>query len=584
MNLKNYEFLVLFLNDGPNSLQLIAEYLARSLNIPSIKFIGASLSKKSIFPDVRKILMDFHIEIPPSYMLTIEDVDPHDFDLIITLGEAGYNNGLQLPPMVPHFHWEIPETDLSREKTITRNVLKKSKNIIQENLNQLFESDFLKSIFVVSKNLRLILDNLQEGVMAHTQNRKIVFFNKAAEKITGYKKEYVIGRDCHKVFPGRFCGGDCNFCQKDEIHNKRLFDKKVDFKGLDGKSHVLKMTLLPLSDDKKDNIGALISFKDETELETLKSRLKHHHSLDELIGKDPKMLNVFSLIKEVAPVSASVLVEGESGTGKELVARAIHNLSARAKKPFIAINCGAIPEGLLESELFGHVKGAFTGAIRDKKGRFELANHGTLFLDEIGELSPTMQVKLLRVLQERSFEQVGGENLIKVDIRIISATNQDLRKLVKTKKFRRDLFYRLCVIPIHLPSLQERRMDIITLVEHFIEIIAGENQVTPLEYSNDIIDILSSYSWPGNVRELRNAIEFAYVKCHDGKIQTEHLPGNIMVHTETNSRKPGPPLKYDKEKIIQALSETEGNRQKTAKLLNIGRATLYRYLNIYGLN
>lgn len=584
MNINNYEFLVLFLSDGPNSFQLMAEQLAQSLKIKSIKFIGASVSERSVHPVIREVMMEFQIDIPPSYMLTLKDVDPHDFDLIITLGNLGSNNGMQLPPMVPHFHWDIPDSDLSKKRTIIRNVLENTKIIIQENLNQLFDSDFLKSVFFVSKNLRLILDNLQEGVLAHTKNRKIVFFNKAAEKITGYKKEYVLGRDCHKVFPGRFCGGDCNFCQNGETERARNSNRKVDFKRLDGNERKLKMTLLPLSDDKNENIGALISFKDETELESLKSRIKHHHTLDELVGKDPKMLKVFSLIKEVAPVSASVLIEGESGTGKELVARAIHNLSPRAKKPFIAINCGAIPEGILESELFGHVKGAFTGAIRDKKGRFEMANNGTLFLDEIGELTQTMQVKLLRILQEQTFEQVGGENLISVDVRVISATNQNLRQLVKNKKFRRDLFYRLCVIPIHLPPLREKRMDIITLVEHFIEMIANENQVTPLVLSNEVLDILTGYSWPGNIRELRNAIEYAYVKCHDGVIKTEHFPADITCLPKINARKPGPALKYDKDKIIWALSESKGNRKESAKLLNIGRATLYRYLDTYGLS
>jgi len=583
MNIEDQEFLVLFLNNGSNSLQLMAEHLAQSLQLTSIKFIGVSVSAKPPNPVIREIMLDFQIDIPPSYVLTISDIDPFSFDLIISLGENASHEGLLLPPMVPHTHWHVPDADLSRQKDIVRAVLGNAQTLIQKKLDNNFQADFLKLFFYVSKNHKLLLDNLQEGIMAHTKNRKIVFFNKAAEQITGYKRDHVLGRDCHKVFPGRFCGGNCSFCLDEEV-NKANYNKKVQLTTQNNRKKMLKMSILPMKDEKNSSIGALISFNDETELETLKKRYNHHRSLDEMVGKDPKMLKVFELIREVAPVTASVLIEGESGAGKELVAKAIHNISPRAKKPFIAVNCGAIPEGLLESELFGHVKGAFSGAIRDKKGWFELANTGTIFLDEIGELSPTMQVNLLRVLQERSFEPVGGETLINVDIRVISATNQNLKQMIKKKTFRRDLFYRLCVIPIHLPPLKDRRIDILTLVEHFIDVIAKENQVEPLEYSNDIIEILSSYAWPGNVRELRNSIEYCYVKCHDGVIRSEHLPTDIMNHAKSFSRKPGPPLKYSKEKVIHALSETQGNRKETAKLLNIGRATLYRYLETYDLN
>jgi len=296
------------------------------------------------------------------------------------------------------------------------------------------------------------------------------------------------------------------------------------------------------------------------------------------------MLNVFEQIKEVSRVTASVLIEGESGTGKELVAQAIHKLGDRMDKPFIAVNCGAIPEGVLESELFGHVKGAFTGAIRDKKGRFELADQGTIFLDEVGELSATMQVKLLRVLQEQRFEPVGGERSVQVDVRVISATNQNLRQLVKQKKFRRDLFYRLCVIPIQMPTLRDRRIDIMILAEHFLEIIARQNNVPQLEFANEIVDILSAYAWPGNVRELRNAVEHAYVKCHDSIIRPEHLPLELLNGQEKVQRKPGPALKFDKDDIIEALTKSQGNRKEAAKLLGIGRATLYRYMDNFQLH
>jgi len=295
------------------------------------------------------------------------------------------------------------------------------------------------------------------------------------------------------------------------------------------------------------------------------------------------MLELFEQIREVSPQNVPVLIEGESGTGKELVAKAIHKMSPRADKPFVAINCGALPEGVLESELFGHVRGAFSGAVHDRKGRFELADEGTIFLDEVSEVSSAMQVKLLRVLQEQTFEPVGGERSIKVNVRVVSATNQNLRELMEKKKFRRDLFYRLCVVPIKLPPLREKRLDIPMLTEHFLETTAKELNRDILAPTNEVLDLLTQYPWPGNVRELQNAIEYAYVKCHSGLMGVEHLPPEIANYKEKQVSKPGPALKLGKEEIITALAQAGGNKKKTAQMLGIGRATLYRYLDHYHL-
>jgi len=295
------------------------------------------------------------------------------------------------------------------------------------------------------------------------------------------------------------------------------------------------------------------------------------------------MLELFEHIREVSSEHIPVLIEGESGTGKELVARAIHDMSPRADRPFVAINCGALPEGILESELFGHVRGAFSGAVQDRKGRFELADKGTFFLDEVSELSTAMQVRLLRVLQEQRFEPVGGEHSIQVDVRIVSATNQNLRQLMEKKKFRRDLFYRLCVIPIALPPLRERRLDIPMLVEHFLELTAKELSRPVLAPSNEVMDFLTRYPWPGNVRELKNAIEYAYVKCRSGVIGAEHLPPEIAYYEDRRISKPGPALKLEKEQILAALAKAEGNKKKAAQLLGVARATIYRYLEYYSL-
>ncbi|MBT7711077.1 MAG: sigma 54-interacting transcriptional regulator [Deltaproteobacteria bacterium] len=487
--------------------------------------------------------------------------------------------------MIPYIHWEVPSLEFAQSKEEARQTISKARGIIHDNLETLFNSELLKALFDIKHNLKAILDNLLDGVMAHTKDRIIFFFNKAAETITGYKREQVLGKDCHKVFPGRFCGGDCEYCETTTLEHKRtVSERSVDFIKKDGRKRNLSMSIMSLPDENMFDIGALLSFKDVTELEILRNKVKHHHSIGHLVGKDPLMMAVFDQIKEVAPVKASVLLLGESGTGKEMSAKAIHESGPRHNKPFVAINCGALPEGVLESELFGHVKGAFTGAIKDKKGRFELADGGTLLLDEVSELSPAMQVKLLRVLQEQSFEKVGGEKQIHVNVRVISATNRDLKQMIKQKQFRKDLYYRLCVVPINLPPLRERHLDIPMLAEFFLEQIGKEMNSYILSISNEATDALSQYSWPGNVRELRNAIEYGYVKCYDNLIRLEHLPPEIKDSLKKKRKKPGPQPKLKKEDILTALSQTSGNRRNAAKQLNISRATLYRYLDAYGLN
>jgi PAS domain S-box-containing protein len=456
--------------------------------------------------------------------------------------------------------------------------------MLKAKVKTLFEADLLHALFVTRGNLELILDNLLDGVMAHTTNRRIFFFNHSAEKITGFRREDILGQDCHDVFSGKFCGGDCLFCGGPKAEaNKNITKKEIAYVGPDGKESILRMSVMPLTDAEGTGVGALLSFRDETELNLLKGRLKHHHSLGGLVGKDPKMIELFEQIREVSPENVPVLIEGESGTGKELVARAIHEMSPRADKPFVAINCGALPEGVLESELFGHVRGAFSGAVQDRKGRFELADQGTIFLDEVSEVSSAMQVKLLRVLQEQSFEPVGGERSINVNVRVVSATNQNLRELMEKKKFRRDLFYRLCVVPIKLPPLREKRLDIPMLAEHFLELTAKELNRDILAPKNEVLDLLTQYPWPGNVRELQNAIEYAYVKCHSGLIGVEHLPPEIANYSEKQISKPGPTLKMGKEEIITALAKAGGNKKKAAQQLGISRATIYRYLDHFHL-
>ncbi|MFO7557746.1 MAG: sigma 54-interacting transcriptional regulator [Desulfobacterales bacterium] len=576
--------LILFLGDGENNLHLMAESFARKMCSDPIDFISASMTPPKLNSMAKEVMRQSNIDMSGIPLRSLLDIELFMFDLIITLGNFDQNCRPTLPGMPPHIHWDMPDPPPGTDKDSMLNELRKARDEIKKHLEILFSAGFLHALFITRRNLEVILDNLLDGVMAHTTSRRIFFFNKAAENITGYKRKNILGKDCHDVFPGRFCGGDCEFCENIAGNRKKIIMKKeIAFTRPDKRQCLLKMSIMPLMGDTGQEVGALLSFKDDTELDLLKRRLKHHHSLGGLVGKDPKTLEVFEQIKEVSSVLVPVLIEGESGTGKELVANAIHDIGPRSDKPFVAINCGALPEGILESELFGHVAGAFSGAVQNRKGRFELAHEGTIFLDEVSELSPAMQVKLLRVLQDQKFERVGGEKSIQVNVRIISATNQNLMKMVEKKKFRRDLFYRLCVVPIKLPPLRERRLDIPMLVEHFLEMISAEIGRPVLTPSNEVMDLLSSYPWPGNVRELHNAIEYAYVKCRTSIINENNLPPEILNHSNKKILKPGPSLKHNKEDVIIALAKARGNRKETSKLLGIGRATLYRYLDLFGL-
>ncbi len=573
---------VLFLGESGNNLQMMAECFALEMNNSDTLCISACMTPPELDPVACRIMQDSGMTLSKIALRSLIDIELFMFDLIITLGDFDHDCRPSLQGMPPHIHWDIPDPKPSENQDTRYKQLISARDKIKDKIFTLFDSDLLHALFIARRNLELVLDNLMDGVMAHTTNRRIFFFNKAAETITGYDRSEILGKDCHDVFPGRFCGGFCDFCNGIPEEKTKTKFKKVDFTKKDGTQLNLKMSIISLENEFHKEIGALLSFQDDTELDQLKSRLRHRHTLGDLVGRDPKTLELFNQIKEVSSSQVSVLIEGKSGTGKELVANAIHDIGIRSKKPFVAINCGALPEGILESELFGHVKGAFSGAARDRKGRFELADGGTIFLDEVGELSAAMQVKLLRVLQEKSFERVGGEKTIHVDIRIISATNQNLRKMMEEKKFRKDLFYRLCVVPIKLFPLKERRLDIPMLIEHFLEVIALEIKRPALTISNETMDILSAYDWPGNVRELHNMIEYAYVKCHSGTIETEHLPPEIMNYSFIKKQKPGPGLKMSKEKFFSALSMAEGNKKKAAEILGVSRATLYRYFDHYG--
>ena len=320
---------------------------------------------------------------------------------------------------------------------------------------------------------------------------------------------------------------------------------------------------------------------DMTEVTTLRRKVTAQQGIPGIVGRDPKMLELYDSIKRLAGVSAAVLIQGESGTGKELVAAAIHREGPRAGRPFVPVNCGALPENLLESELFGHVRGAFTGATRDKKGRFELADGGTIFLDEIGDLTQAMQVKLLRVLQEGTFERVGGEKTLRVDVRVLSATHKNLRDEVSAGRFREDLYYRLSVVPITIPPLRERGGDILLLAAEFLKVYEGRSEGVRYSLGPDAMRIIENYPWPGNVRELQNVIQFAVAQSQRSDHRRTAAPpdpcrGCATPHVDR--RRP----QLSRVAVEQALRETRGNRVKAARLLGVSRATLYRFFSAAG--
>jgi PAS domain S-box-containing protein len=441
-------------------------------------------------------------------------------------------------------------------------------------------SDFsLENLMCHRDNLEHVLDNLKEGIIAHDMNRRIFFFNQEAERITGYSRNNVLGKDCHDAFGSPFCGGRCVF--SDDVLD--LADKSeytINITTKSGETRRLEMTVSSMKNGNGEFVGVLTSFQDVTDLLSLKLKAGELTSFSNIIGQDSKMLDIFKQIRDVAGYDYPVHITGETGTGKELVANAIHNESPRAGAPFVPINCGALPEGLIESELFGHVKGAFSGAIRDKKGRFELADGGSVFLDEIAELSNNLQVKLLRFLQEGKFERVGGEQTAAVNVRVISATNKNLKEEVKCGRFRDDLYYRLNVIPIHLPPLRERKIDIPLLIAYFLREAGDRYGKEPPQISRKAFSLLMDYRWPGNVRELQNSIQFAFVKHSHKIIAPEHLPLELR-EAENICNRRGPLKKLDRQGVRAALAKTGGNKAKAAKLLGVGRATLYRFLADY---
>lgn len=436
----------------------------------------------------------------------------------------------------------------------------------------------LENLLADPTNLVHVLDTLQDGIIAHDLQRTIFFFNRKAEELTGFTREEVLGQDCHQVFGTPLCGRQCLFCNEQPPPAFTQAEHTTHFVNKSGETRHMEMSVHMMRDNHGRDIGVLATFKDTTDLLNLRFKARELTGFYSLIGRDSQMIEIFKQIRDVAVYDFPVHIFGETGTGKELVAEAIHQESRGEASPFVPINCGALPEGLIESELFGHVKGAFSGAVRDKKGRFELADTGSVFLDEVSELPKHLQVKLLRFLQSGTFVKVGGEKTVSVAVRIISASNKDLKQEIQNGSFREDLFYRLNVIPINLPPLRRRKNDIPLLLDHFLARYNKKQANNPARVSDAALQALLDYPWPGNVRELENAVQFALVKSKSNTIQPEDLPLEFRT-SRPESKKRGPTQKLYAETVNEALAEAGGNKAKAAKLLGVGRATLYRHLD-----
>lgn len=437
------------------------------------------------------------------------------------------------------------------------------------------------------KFLRVILSSIADGVFTVDSNRVITSFNRAAERITGIPASKAIGRRCYDVFHSDICE-NC-LLQETLKTGVQAIDRPVNIINNQGESIPISISTAVLRDEQGAVLGAVETFRDLSAIEHLRKALNKEYSIEDIISKNPEIHKLFAILPDIAESESTVLIQGPSGSGKELFARAIHSLSTRRERENVIINCGTLPHELFESELFGYVRGAFTDAKQDKPGKLAAADGGTVFFDEIGELPLSTQVKLLRLLQQREYEPLGGTEAIKADIRVVAATNKDLRELVAQGKFRDDLYFRLAVVKLELPSLKQRREDIPYLVDHFIKRFNARKGKKILSVSPAVMKILMQHDFPGNIRELENVIEYGFVVCHGSIIQVEHLPAEIRgeASAEEEERSPAETpvgrLIDEQAQIIDSLRRHGGNMTKAAAELGMHRSTLWRKLKRHGI-
>jgi len=431
--------------------------------------------------------------------------------------------------------------------------------------------------------IAVILDSVADGVFTVDGEFRVTSFNRAAEAITGVPREEALGRPCCEVFRASICEAQCAL--KETMHIGRpIVNRSVYILRPDGERVPISVSTALLKDREGNIMGGVETFRDLRLVEQLRAEIARQYTFADILSKNREMRRLFDILPTVAESDSTVLIEGESGTGKELVARAIHSLSPRRDKPLVTVNCGALPDTLLESELFGYKAGAFTDARKDKPGRFALAEGGTVFLDEIGDVSPALQVRLLRVLEDRTYEPLGGTESVTADVRVVAASNRRLADLVKAGTFRQDLYYRINVVGLTLPPLRQRREDIPLLAEHFIGRFNRLRDKDIIGVSAEVLRTLLTHDYPGNVRELENIIEHAFVLCHGGMIQPEHLP-EYLRPAEPAPAAPSVKTLRDLEAhlIYETMRRHGWNRLATAKELGIHKTTLWRKIKQLGL-
>ncbi len=436
----------------------------------------------------------------------------------------------------------------------------------------------------IQEHYQIILDSIADGVFTVNLDMCITSFNRAAEQITGISRKEAIGRQCFEVLRSSVCETDClirkTIKQRAPIVNTPVFILRADNKRIP-----ISVTTALLKDSKDGIIGGVESFRDLTVVDKLRKALSKTHSFDDIISKNGKMLELFAILPQIAESSSTVLITGPSGTGKELFAGAIHNNSINKDGPFIIVNCGALPDSLCESELFGYKEGAFTDARKDKLGRFALAQDGTIFLDEIGDVSKAVQIRLLRVLEEKTYEPLGSTKTMKTNARVIAATNKSLEKLVEEGKFREDLYFRINVIKLFLPPLVDRKEDIPLLVDYFIDKFNHLTGRKVIGISQKAVAALMLYDWPGNIRELENAIEHTFALCRDDIIRLHCLPNRIVPKDDSMIMSTGLTLKeVEKYTIQQALHRNKWKKMATARELGVDKNTLRRKITRLDIN
>ncbi len=427
-----------------------------------------------------------------------------------------------------------------------------------------------------------ILRSISDGVFTIDPSKRITSFNRAAEEITGFKEKETIGQYCFDIFRADICEKRCALDETLSRGKSRVnVPARIITKGGDQKPASISTAIL--RNEQGEIVGVVETFRDLSEIEELRRQANRRFTYEDIVGRHPRIKEILSFLPDIAESESPVLIEGPTGSGKELIARAIHDLSLRKEGPFIAVNCAALPDTLLESELFGYAKGAFTGAMRNKPGRFLLANGGTIFLDEISSTSLAFQADLLRVLEKGEFTPLGGTKTMKADFRVVAATNLVLKKMVREDKFREDLYYRLNVIRIALPSLRERKEDIPLLLNHFIRkfnVLRGKNiqEVTP-----EVLSFLMDYPFPGNIREMENIMEFAFIKCKGPVIDLGHLPPDLWAEEKENPAYLSERELVEAQKIRAILTRCPNRREEASRTLGVSRATLWRKMKKYGI-